>query len=97
RIAQGPAGDMYRQEMVRTVTEGQGGWACPVLRLARSKLLTAEPYCAYCPRCQRAYPGQAHPACKVCGGRGWATRAAFEACPDSDRQSVLGMGSADSQ
>jgi hypothetical protein len=97
RIAQGPAGDMYCLEMVRTCTEGQAGWACPMLRLGRSKLLAAEPYCAYCPRCQRAYPGQTHPACKVCGGRGWTTRAAFEACPDSDRQSVLAMRSAESQ
>jgi len=91
RIAQGPAGDLYRQELVRSRTDGQPGFACPVLRIARSKLQAAEPYCAHCPRCRREYPGRPHPACKVCGGRGWTTRAAFESCPDSDRQPLLAM------
>jgi hypothetical protein len=97
RIAQGPAGDLYRQELVRTFTNGQAGFACPVLRVARSKLLAAEPYCAYCPRCQRAYPGRTHPACPTCGGRGWTTRAAFESCPDSDRQPLLASLAANPQ
>src|SRR5262249_46481074 len=56
RIAKGVAGELYRQEMVRSLTDGQAGWACPLLRLARQKLLAAEPYCAYCPRSRRAYP-----------------------------------------
>jgi hypothetical protein len=97
RIAQGPAGNLYRQELIRTCTAGERGFACPVLRIARSKLLAAEPYCAYCPRCQREYPGRVHPACKVCGGRGWTTRAAFESCPDSDRQPLLAMRTANPQ
>jgi hypothetical protein len=91
RIAQGPGGDAYRQEMVRTAGDGPPGYACPALRIARAKLAAAEPYCCYCPACQRAYSGRAHPACKACGGRGWTTRAAFESCTPSDRQRILGM------
>jgi hypothetical protein len=96
-IAQGPADDVYRLEMVRSVTEDQPGFACPVLRIARTKLRAAEPYSAYCPRCQQAYPGRPHPTCKVCGGRGWTTRAAFESCPDSERQALLAMRTANPQ
>src|SRR5262249_51108396 len=94
RIAQGPAGEMYRRELVRTATDGQVGFACPALRVSRGQLAAAEPYCAYCPRCQQAHPGWAHPACKTCGGQGWTTRAAFEACQNSERQPILAMRTA---
>jgi hypothetical protein len=90
RIAQGPAGEVYRQELIHTATEdGRAGYACPALRIARGKLAAAEPYCGYCPLCHQASPGRPRLTCKACGGRGWTTRAAFEACPDRDRQPLL--------
>jgi hypothetical protein len=91
RIGQGPGGELYRQELIRTASDGQPGFACPVLRVARAKLVAAEPYCAYCPRCEQAHPGRTHPTCKTCGGRGWTTQAAFESCPPGDRQPILAM------
>ena len=89
RIAQGPAGDVYRQELLRTNTDGKVGYACAVLRVAHGKLVAAEPYCGYCPVCHQASPGRPRITCKTCGGRGWTTRAAFEACPHRDQQTVL--------
>jgi Homeodomain-like domain-containing protein len=94
RIAQGPAGEIYRRELIQTATEdGRAGYACPALRMARGKLVAAEPYCAYCPLCHQASPGRPRITCKACGGRGWTTRAAFEACPDRDRQPLLRLRS----
>jgi hypothetical protein len=89
RIAQGRAGDVYRQELLRTTAEGKVGYACPVLRVAHGKLVAAEPYCGYCPLCHQVSPGRPRITCKTCGGRGWTTRAAFEACPHRDQQTVL--------
>ena len=94
RIAQGPAGALYRQDMVQTVAQGQVAFACPGLRVARGKLVATEPHCAYCPRCQQAHPGRSHPTCKLCGGRSWTTRAAFESCPTHERQPILEMRTA---
>jgi hypothetical protein len=91
RIAGGPAGELYRQEMVRTAANGRVGFACPALRACRNKLLAAEPYCASCPPCHQAPSARLRPGCKTCGGRGWTTRAAFEACTEGDRQAILKM------
>jgi hypothetical protein len=93
RIAQGPAGEMYRQEMIRT---GNGSgvhvvFECPALRLARGKLAAAQPYCCYCPNCHAAASPRLQAACKKCGGRGWTTRAAFESCVAGDRQRILSL------
>jgi ParB-like nuclease domain len=86
RIARSPAGDLYRPELVRTLSEGAPTLVCPALRIARGKLFAIEPYCAYCPNCFEPHPGLVHPACKSCGGRGWTTRPAFHACPEDARK-----------
>jgi hypothetical protein len=44
RIAQGPAGEVYRQELIRTNNNGKAGYACAAVRAARNKLIAAEPY-----------------------------------------------------
>jgi hypothetical protein len=96
RIAQGPAGELYRQELIRTgssSSSSQVGFECPALRRARGKLAAAQPYCSYCPNCHAAPSPRLQAACKKCGGRGWTTRAAFESCLPSDRQRILSMQS----
>jgi len=70
-IAQGPAGELYRQEMIRTA---DAGLVCAAVRMGRNKLLAAEPYCCYCPNCHPTHPIRPYPACKKCGGRSWASR-----------------------
>jgi hypothetical protein len=89
RIAQGPGGESYRQGMIRTCTNGEVGHACPALRACRNRLLAAEPYCCYCPNCHPTHPTRPYPGCKSCGGRGWTTREAFNACRQSDREHIL--------
>jgi hypothetical protein len=95
RIAQGPAGAIYRQEMIRTGSSsssssgGQVVFDCTALRRARGKLAAAQPYCGYCPNCHAASSPRLQAACKKCGGRGWTTRAAFESCLASDRERLL--------
>ena len=86
RIAGGPGGELYRQDLVAKVENGQVTFACPALRLALAKLQAAEPYCAYCPNCPPAHPG---PRCPTCAGRGWTTRRAFDSSPHSARQEIL--------
>ncbi|HWY85451.1 MAG TPA: hypothetical protein VNX28_01940 [Gemmataceae bacterium] len=88
RIAQGPAGELYRQDMIRTA---DAGLVCAAVRMGRNKLLAAEPYCCYCPNCHPAHPIRPYPTCQKCGGRGWTTRAAFESCQTSAREHILRM------
>ena len=88
RIAQGPAGELYRQEMIRTA---DARLVCGAVRMGRNKLLAAEPYCCYCPNCHPTHPIRPYPDCKKCGGRGWTTRAAFESCQMSAREHILSL------
>jgi hypothetical protein len=93
QIAQGPAGELYRLELIRTTHEGQTRLACPALRICRDRLPAAEPYCDYCPNCDRVSSARLRATCKACGGRGWTTRAAFERCSPSEQQHVLNLRS----
>jgi hypothetical protein len=88
RIAQGPAGELYRQDMIRTA---DAGLVCAAVRMGRNKLLAAEPYCCYCPNCHPTHPTRPYPSCQKCGGRGWTTQAAFESCQASAREHILRM------
>jgi hypothetical protein len=94
RIAHGPAGEVYRQELIRTNNNGKAGFACAAVRAARNKLVAAEPYCAYCPSCFVQRPARGYASCKCCGGRGWTSRGTFESCRECDRQQILKMRSA---
>ena len=72
RIAQSPGGQLYRQDLIRTVVNGQPAWACPALRLALGELFAAEPYCCQCPYCQAAHLAGPIPAARpvwAAGGR----------------------------
>jgi hypothetical protein len=89
RIAQGPGGEVYRQELIRTNNNGKAGYACAAVRAARNKLVAAEPYCAYCPSCFVQRPARGYASCNCCGGRGWTSRGAFESCRECDRQQIL--------
>jgi ParB-like nuclease domain len=86
QIAQSPSGEVYRQELVRSLDDGRLSFACPALRVSLARLGGAEPYCCYCPRCQTAHPGQTNPRCKSCAGRGWVTRSAYDACPQHEQE-----------
>jgi hypothetical protein len=88
RIAQGPAGELYQLEMIRTAGAGQVRFECPALRRARKNLADAQPYCGYCPNCH-AVPRRLQLSCQKCGGRGWTTQAAFDSCLDRERQAIL--------
>ena len=94
RIAQRPGGDVYRQELIQSNNHGKTAYVCAALRAARAKLVAAEPHCAYCPSCHFQRPTRGYASCKVCGGRGWTSRATFESCRDRDRQEILKMASA---
>ncbi len=97
RIAQGPAGEVYLQELIRTNFNGKAVFACAAVRAARNKLVAAQPYCGYCPNCYAQRPARGYSFCKSCGGRGWTSQAAFESCREFDRQQILKMRSANSK
>ena len=92
RIAQSPAGEVYRQDLIRTNNNGNVGFACPAVRAARNKLVAAEPHCVHCPNCHALAPGRGRLDCKKCGGRGWVTRPAFDSCRACDQQDILRLG-----
>lgn len=89
RIAQGPAGEVLRADMIRAEQNGKTHFACELVRSWRNRLHVAKPYCSYCPACQRTHPVRAYAHCKTCGGRGWTSRPAFDRCAPSDRAEVL--------
>jgi hypothetical protein len=89
RIAQQPGGALYRQHLRRKVEGTRTTFECGELRAAMVKLLTAEPYCAYCPLCHLSMLGCGNPTCQVCQGRGWTTQAGFAACPEGHQQAIL--------
>src|SRR5207245_1285413 len=92
-IARGSGGDVLRQQLQRKVQNGTETFASADFETLLQKLITAEPYCSCCPNCYLAHPGWNHPDCKMCRGRGWTTRADFEACPESYRQQLLRLRS----
>jgi hypothetical protein len=93
RIAQGPAGQVYRLDLIRSAENGQAVLVCPALRAAFAKLRAAEPYCCYCPACHAAHPGRANLRCKTCTGRGWTSRAGYESSSGIYREQVLKLRS----
>ena len=63
RIRQGPVGELYRGDLVRN----NAGLVCPSLRASQTRLLLAEPYCAYCPLCHPLQLSRPRTECKTCG------------------------------
>jgi len=88
QFANEPGGAAYRQHLVRKMKDGKPVFHSPELAMFAEKLGSAAPHCGYCLRCQAKHAGQVHPACKLCGGRGWLTKAEFERCPQHERQEL---------
>jgi hypothetical protein len=87
-LAQGAAGAAYRLHLVRRIQDGKATFYSPELHVFAQKLTSAAPHCGYCPRCHAKHAGRTHPSCTRCGGRGWLTRAEFDACPQNERQEL---------
>jgi len=85
QLAQSPGGGAFQQHLVRQLKDGKLKFCSPDLNSLLHKLGSAMPYCGYCPRCHARHPGRAHPACQLCGGRGWLSKRDFELCPTSER------------
>ena len=88
QVAQSPGGAAYRQHLVRRLKDGKATFYSPELAVFDQKLSSAAPHCGYCPRCHAKHAGRTHPACKLCGGRGWLSKGEFEACPQHERQGL---------
>jgi hypothetical protein len=88
QLAEGAGGAAYRQHLVRRMKDGKLTFYSPELQVFAQRLIAATPHCGYCPRCHAKHPGRAHPACKLCGGRGWLSKAEFETCPQGERQEL---------
>jgi hypothetical protein len=91
RIAQQPAGAVYRQKLSRKGQGSQVIFESTLLQGALAELQAAEPYCGYCPLCEVVFSAFSSPACPLCQGRGWTTEPAFAACPEGHRQAMLRM------
>jgi hypothetical protein len=88
QFAQSPAGAAYRAHVVRRLKDSRPVLYSPELEVFVEKLRSSAPHCGYCPRCQTKHPGHVHPACKMCEGRGWLTKAEFDRCPQHERQEL---------
>jgi hypothetical protein len=87
-LAQSPGGGAFQQHLVRKLKDGKLKFCSPELNIFLQKLDSAMPYSGCCPRCHARHPGRAHPACQLCGGRGWLSQRDFELCPTSERQEL---------
>ena len=88
QLAHSPGGGAFQQHLVRKLKDGKLKFCSPELNLFFQKLGSAMPYCGYCPRCHARHPRRAHPACQLCGGRGWLSQRDFELCPTSERNEL---------
>ena len=89
RIARAPGGEALRQHLQIKTDNGTEHFACAELDMALQKLAAAEPYCSFCPRCHALRLNCFITDCHSCRGRGWTTRAAFEACSENSRRDML--------
>jgi hypothetical protein len=88
QLAQSPGGGAFQQHLVRKLKDGKLKFCSPELNIVLKRLRSAMPYCGYCPRCHAKHQGRAHPACQLCGGRGWLSKREFELCPASERKQL---------
>jgi hypothetical protein len=88
QLAQSPGGAAFQQHLVRKLKDGKLKFCSPELNIFFNKLGSAMPYCGCCPRCHARHPGRVHPACQLCGGRGWLSQRDFEVCPTSERNEL---------
>ena len=88
QLARAPGGAAYLPRLVPQTRDGKTQLCAPELLGFLRNLRAAAPHCGCCPRCRVRYAGRVHPACKRCGGRGWLSRADFDACPEAERQEL---------
>jgi hypothetical protein len=88
RLAQSAAGAAYRQHLSSRAGDGRVTFYSPDLNFFAQKLAAAEPHCSRCPRCLAMHAGRVQPACKLCGGRGWLSKAEFATCTQQERQAL---------
>jgi hypothetical protein len=90
-IAQAPGGEWYTQELRCLARSGEDGvrYVCTDLHNALKRLEFSRPYSAVCPYCHHdGVEGDTSPKCRACKGRGWVTKATFEAAPKEYRETV---------
>jgi hypothetical protein len=86
QLGQGTGGAAFRQHLLSRAGDGRVSFYSPELNFLGQKLASAAPHCGRCPRCLAMHGGRIQPTCKMCGGRGWLSKAEFERCTLQDRQ-----------
>jgi hypothetical protein len=88
QLAQRPGGEAFRQSLVIRHRDGKPSYFSPELEVFGQKLRADTPHCGYCPQCQPQPAGVSQRCCKLCDGRGWITRGAFDRCPHDLRMGL---------
>jgi hypothetical protein len=88
QLAQGAGGAAYRQHLSSRAGDGRVSFSSPELNFFGQKLVSSAPHCGRCPRCLARYAVRIPPACKLCGGRRWLSKAEFDTCTQQERQDL---------
>jgi hypothetical protein len=89
QLARTPAGAALGQQLLRRLENGQLVYRAAELEGLRQKLSSAVPHAGRCPLCHARRSDYSSPSCRLCAGRGWLTRAAFDTCPHDLKQALM--------
>jgi hypothetical protein len=89
QLARTPAGAALGQQLLRRLENGQVVYLAAELEGLRRKLSSSVPHAGHCPLCYARRSDYSSPSCRLCAGRGWLTRVAFDSCPHDLKQALL--------
>lgn len=88
-LAEHPSGEVLRQGLRRTESQGEVKYTCTDLDASFKRIRKDLPFVSMCAWCEAKHPGQTAPGCKSCQGRGWMTEWQWGLVPDAERAAVL--------
>jgi hypothetical protein len=88
-----PAGVLLREHLHRQCEGDKEVFHHPAVEGIRQTLDRTAPYCSICPCCTFAVSKSTRSECRLCQGRGWLSKPAFDSCSQGQQRQVLELRS----